>query len=160
MQCHTATVPLHGFGKDLIPLLSRLPYKKDDESTNSYTVVYVKNARPPKKPSASNSIGARQKGDRLIHFESRNVTNISRFPSRAFEYSGDESITYVRFAFNSPTAMALINTTFISEESFNSVAYDMNTEHFVANISIYGFDYLPSPYNYVNLLGMNTTNFT
>ncbi len=38
----------------------------------------------------------------------------------------------------SPTAMALINTTFVSEKEFNAIVYDMNTEHFIANISVYG----------------------
>jgi len=74
----------------------------------------------------------------LIYFESRNVTNASRFPSRAFEYSGNEYITYVGFSFNSPTAMVMVNTSHVGEQEFNAVAYDMNTEHFVANMTIYG----------------------
>lgn len=99
----TATISLRGFGMNLMPILQGWPFDKEDTSPKSYTVIYVKNAtaRPSEKTVASNSIGNRQPGDQLIYFESRNVTNVSRFPSRAFEYSGDEySITYVGFAFN------------------------------------------------------------
>lgn len=99
----TATISLRGFVMILMPTLQRWPFDKEDTSAKSYTVVYVKNATstPSNKTFASNSIGNRQPGDQLIYFESRNVTNVSRFPSRAFEYSGDEyAITYVGFAFN------------------------------------------------------------
>lgn len=34
--------------------------------------------------------------------------------------------------------MALINTSFVGEQEFNAVAYDMSTEHFVANMAVYG----------------------
>lgn len=34
--------------------------------------------------------------------------------------------------------MALINTTFVGEQEFNAVVYDMNSEQFVANMSVYG----------------------
>ncbi len=34
--------------------------------------------------------------------------------------------------------MVLVNTSFVDEQEFNAVAYDMNREHFVANISVYG----------------------
>lgn len=34
--------------------------------------------------------------------------------------------------------MVMINTTFVEEHKFNSVVYDMNTEHFIANMSVYG----------------------
>ncbi len=39
--------------------------------------------------------------------------------------------------------MVLINTTFIGEKEFNAVVYDMNTEHFVANVSVYGMKEKP-----------------
>lgn len=70
------------------------------EVTKSLVIIYAKNASPTQKPFAQNSIGTRQKGDRLIHFQTRNVTNQSRFPSRSFEYVGEDSITYVGFSFN------------------------------------------------------------
>lgn len=75
-------------------------YKK--KQVKSFTFIYKKNAvdSSKRKQFAQNSIGSRQKNDALIHFESRNVTNLSRFPSRAFEYSGPEYITYVGFSFN------------------------------------------------------------
>lgn len=97
----TVTISMYGFGQNFLQTTgSYWPFTKDEVSSRSYTFVYARNAKLSKKPIASNSLGARQQGDQLLHFESRNVTNISRFPSRAFEYSGDESITYVRFAFN------------------------------------------------------------
>lgn len=100
----TATITLSGFGMNLVPVLSGWPFNKEDKSPKSYTVVYVKNATSAsarsEKTFASNAIGSRQPGDGLIYFESRNVTNVSRFPSRAFEYSGVDSITYVGFSFN------------------------------------------------------------
>ncbi|KAG4066715.1 hypothetical protein HA402_007351 [Bradysia odoriphaga] len=112
---------------------------RNDYETKSMTFIYKKNADSSrKKPFAQNAVGRRREGDSLLHFESRNITNSSRFPSRAFEYSGSDFITYVGFSFNSPTAMAMINTSFIGEQEFNAVAYDMNTEHFVANMSVYG----------------------
>lgn len=67
---------------------------------HSITYVFVKNTTSTGKQYAQNSIGKRRKGDELIYFESRNVTNISRFPSRVFEYSGSEYLTYVGFSFN------------------------------------------------------------
>lgn len=68
---------------------------------HSITYVYVKNTTSIEKPYTHTSLGKRCEGDELIYFESRNDTNINRFPSRAFEYSGrDEYLTYVRFSFN------------------------------------------------------------
>lgn len=68
--------------------------------SKSFTIVYAKNALPTKKPFIQNSLGKRLQGDKLIHFVSRNVTNASRFPSKLFEYVGEDYITYVRFSFN------------------------------------------------------------
>lgn len=98
----TATISLRGFGMNFMPIIRGWPFDKDESTPKSYTVVYVKNATatPSGKSFASNAIGSRQTGDQLIYFESRNVTNVSRFPSRAFEYSGEDSITYVGFSFN------------------------------------------------------------
>lgn len=49
-----------------------------------------------------NAIGQRQRGDRLLHFRSLNVTNLSKFAERDFQYSGDgeQVISYVGFAFD------------------------------------------------------------
>ncbi|XP_037046648.1 uncharacterized protein LOC119081670 [Bradysia coprophila] len=115
---------------------------KNAES-RSLAMVFVKNAVPSveAKQYSQNAIGVRQYGDELLYFESRNVTNVSRFPSRSFEYVEDDKthITYVGFSFNSPTAIAFINSTFILKQELSAIAYDMNTEHFMANVSIYGF---------------------
>lgn len=58
---------------------------------------------PPSKSNVQTSIGKRQTGDRLLHFESKDVRNYSRFPSRAFSYNGsdrDEYLTYAKFSFS------------------------------------------------------------
>lgn len=34
--------------------------------------------------------------------------------------------------------MVMVNTSYVGEQEFNAVVYDMNTEHFVANMSVYG----------------------
>ncbi|XP_037036361.1 uncharacterized protein LOC119074363 [Bradysia coprophila] len=107
-------------------------------AAKSVTIIYSKAARSGKQPIyAQNSIGKRQSGDELVHFQISNVTNASRFPSRAFEYAGDDYITFVGFSLSSPTAVVLINTTFVGEKEFNAVVYDINAEHFVANVSVY-----------------------
>lgn len=69
--------------------------------TKSITFIHKKSAHPLQvKRFAQNAIGRRRKNDELVYFESRNVTNGSRFPSRAFEYFGFGYITYVGFSFN------------------------------------------------------------
>lgn len=73
----------------------------EDYDTKSITIVHKKNADSSRKrPFAQNAIGRRRQGDSLLHFESRNITNVSQFPSRAFEYSGSDYITYAAFSFN------------------------------------------------------------
>jgi len=133
----TATITIYGYGIVQMPSFHR--WLRNDYITKSLTYIYKKNYDSNQvKQFAQNSIGRRREGDELIHFQSRNVTNASRFPSRAFEYSGTEYITYAGFSFNSPTAMVMINTSYVGEKEFNAVVYDMSTEHFVANISVYG----------------------
>lgn len=95
----TATISVRGE--------SHMPYgylevfqKMENLSFKSITLVYVRKVTHPVKANAQNSIGNRRNGDRLLHFESHNVTNFSRFPSRVFQYSGKEYITYVGFSFN------------------------------------------------------------
>lgn len=89
----TATFRIYGIGK--IPLALR-------DLHTSLTFVYVRNSNITsiQRPCAKSSIGKRRKEDDLLHFESRNVTNVSRFPSRAFEYSGEAFITYIGFSFD------------------------------------------------------------
>lgn len=71
------------------------------ENNKSLAFLYMTDAFPSPKSYVLSSIGERQNGDCLLHFESRNVTNHRHFPSRAFSYSGeDEYLTYVRFTFN------------------------------------------------------------
>lgn len=136
----------------------------DDAASKSVTIIYSKDESSYKEPKfARNSIGKRQAGDELLYFQTRNVTNVSRFPSKSFEYTGNHYITYVGFSFSvsffffqfthfcynsmvffqSPTAMVLLNSTYISEKEFDAVIYDLNSEHFIANISVYGMRQLP-----------------
>ncbi|XP_037047722.1 uncharacterized protein LOC119082326 [Bradysia coprophila] len=132
----TANIYIYTMGLSVMPQFN---FYREHYDTKSITFVHKKNADSSKKQLfAQNAIGRRRKGDSLLHFESRNITNSSRFPSRAFEYTGSDFITYVGFSFNSPTAMAMINTSYVGEQEFNAVAYDMNTEHFIANMSVYG----------------------
>lgn len=50
--------------------------------------------------------------------------------------------------------MSLLNTTFIGEKEFNAVVYDLNTEHFVANISIYGILGNAKPCDFSGVIGV------
>lgn len=34
--------------------------------------------------------------------------------------------------------MVIVNTSYVGEQEFNAVAYDLHTQHFIANMSIYG----------------------
>lgn len=62
-------------------------------------------------------------------------------------------MTDLSFRFQSPTAMALVNSTFISDTEFSAVVYDMNSGHFVANMTIYGFKNGYKPSTYFKLIG-------
>jgi len=142
----TATIYISGDAAKFQHSLDFVGFYHDHASKNSpsksIAMIFVRNSTQSvtRKPHFRNSIGLRQSGDELLYFESRNVTNSTRFPSRSFEYIGDDKtkITYVGFSFNSPTAIAFVNTTFVLKNEFSTIAYDMNVEHFVANVSIYG----------------------
>lgn len=92
-----ATLKIYGQGTNTPTFIS---FAEVLEVTRSFVFIYVKNAYPAKKIFSQNAIGKRQKADELIYFQTRNVTNASRFPSRLFEYSGEAYITYVGFSFN------------------------------------------------------------
>ncbi|KAG4066548.1 hypothetical protein HA402_007184 [Bradysia odoriphaga] len=71
------------------------------------------------------------------------INDINKAPKNytiIYQYFGakNKEVAYLEFDINSPTAMAMINTSYVGEQEFNAVAYDMNTEHFVANMSVYG----------------------
>lgn len=40
--------------------------------------------------------------------------------------------------FQSPTAMVLVNTSFVAENEFSAVVYDMYGDRFTANFSVFG----------------------
>lgn len=104
----TASIYISGEAAKFQHSLDFVDFYHEHSSKNapskSITMIYVKNATSSAtiKPYSQNAIGSRQKGDELLHFESRNVTNVSRFPSKSFEYSGNDQtrITYVGFSFN------------------------------------------------------------
>lgn len=98
----TATLRIFGVGMSSLSIMGL----RKLQATKSLTYVHVKNSIKSQKQFAQNSIGKRRKGDQLLHFESRNVTNKSRFPNRAFEYAGEEFITYVGFSFDVSVSMA------------------------------------------------------
>jgi len=132
----TVVISIYGSLSRFIPRYVGFP--KSHYREQSLTFVDVRNATKTSTKTYRNSIGMRRKNDQLLFFESKNVTNHHRFPSRSFSYSADTYINYVGFSFDSPTAVALLNTTFVGETEFNAVAYDMNADHFVANMSVYG----------------------
>lgn len=103
-------VTISVYGESNLPF-GYMPVFRQMEELNlkSLTFVYVKDALPSDARKSQNSIGNRQKGDQLIHFESRNVTNSNRFPSRGFHYSGHEYITYVGFSFNVRPKQTILN---------------------------------------------------
>ncbi|KAG4070499.1 hypothetical protein HA402_005731 [Bradysia odoriphaga] len=128
-----ASIPKYGgFGRSAY-IQKSLTYINVKNATRANTGTKIANK------NYENSIGARRRDDQLLYFESKNVRNNSRFPSRSVSYSADdEYINYVGFSFDSPTAVVLINTTFVGEKEFNAVVYDMNAEHLVVNMSVYG----------------------
>lgn len=58
------------------------------------------------------------------------------------------------FSHQSPTAIAFINTTLITEHAMSAVVYDMNRDSFTANLSIYGYDEWEKPSNYTPISPM------
>ncbi len=103
-----ATVEISGDAAKFKHSLDFVGFYHDHASKNapsrSLAMVFVRNASSPEEPKRhfQNALGIRQHGDELLHFESRTVTNNSRFPSRSFEYFGDDKsrITHVGFSFD------------------------------------------------------------
>lgn len=48
--------------------------------------------------------------------------------------------------------MVMINTSHVGEQEFNAVAYDMNAEHFVANMSVYGIKSTDRPREFLGVI--------
>lgn len=144
----------------------------------SITIVNVQGGNPKPQPSIwHNSIGQRQPDDRLIHFSSQNVTIQSNFAASLFEFVGSQqqAISCVRFSFDvryylnkiniifakhislfmqSPTAVAFLNSSFIHENEFSAIVYDLSAVMFVANVSIFGYDEVFKPVTYQSILGI------
>lgn len=48
--------------------------------------------------------------------------------------------------------MALVNTSHVGEQEFNAVVYDMNTQHFMVNMSVYGFLAIERPNEFLGVV--------
>lgn len=48
--------------------------------------------------------------------------------------------------------MVMINTSYVGEQEINVVVYDMNTEHFVANMSVYGIKSTLRPDGFLGII--------
>lgn len=51
--------------------------------------------------------------------------------------------------------MALVNTSFVSEQEFNAVTYDMNSDSFIANFSVYGIKSSNRPNRFTGILNIS-----
>lgn len=106
----TVAITMTGFGSEMLKVLQtsdflrEILYEGQSAFPQSFTVVHVQNAYAniTKSPVRHSSVGKRQAGDLLIYFCSKNVTNLSHFASKLFEFVGTEgdAITYVGFTFN------------------------------------------------------------
>lgn len=69
-------------------------------TTKSFTMIQIQNATQTK--FKRNSIGRRQPNDKLIYFKSQNVTKLSRFADKEFEFYGNgmQKLTCVGFSFS------------------------------------------------------------
>lgn len=56
------------------------------------------------------------------------------------------------FLFQSPTAIAFVNSSFLGEHGIDAIAYDLNSPFFEANMSVYGYNYNDKPKTYKPLV--------
>ncbi|XP_031630808.1 uncharacterized protein LOC116345515 [Contarinia nasturtii] len=118
-----------------------------ENNPKTVTVIYGHNTSKTRNRKVN--LGLRQTGDKLINFQRKNVTLSYRFPEAEFECKDkNNSITSVAFSFDSPTAIAFINSTYLSEHQVNVIAYDLNNPYFEANMSVYGYDSRVKPDSY------------
>jgi len=123
---------------------------KDDDA-KTFTVIYKHNATQTRYRKFN--LGQRQFDDKQLHFETQNVTIGFRFAEKEFKYNDPtKCITAISFSFESPTANAFINSTFIKEHEFDAIVYDLNFPFFVANMSVYGYDHFDKPASYKSIV--------
>ncbi|KAJ6643969.1 hypothetical protein Bhyg_08934 [Pseudolycoriella hygida] len=134
-----------------LTIYKKLTYSLELGPSNnkSFKFLYMRDAHSSVKPYVQTSIGQRQSGDQLLHFESKIVRNYTKFPLRVFSYDGTESNEYLTC---SRTAMALVNQSYVGDQEFNSVVYDMNSERFAANFSVYGIKSMSRPNGFLRIL--------
>lgn len=101
----TAIISIYGSLAAYIP--KYVGFSRSVYIQKSLTYIHVRNATRTNRGSKivnknyENTIGMRRRHDRLLFFESKNVRNNSRFPSRSFSHSADdEYISYVGFSFD------------------------------------------------------------
>lgn len=154
----------------------KMLYNNRPQFAQSFTIVNVQGGKPKPTPSVwHNAVGQRQPDDRLIHFASQNVTMQSNFAANLFEFVGGagQAISCVRFTFDvnyvynywnvfnsnimylilqSATAVAFVNSTFIEENQFSAIVYDLSAYNFIANVSIFGYENGLKPVDYRPIL--------
>lgn len=75
-------------------------YARNFKMPKSFTMIQIQNATQTK--FKRNAIGRRQPNDQLIYFKSQNVTKLSRFADKEFEFygNGKHKLTCVGFSFS------------------------------------------------------------
>ncbi|XP_055321222.1 uncharacterized protein LOC129577743 [Sitodiplosis mosellana] len=99
-------------------------------------------------------IGQRQTNDTVLMFDEIIVKNeLSPFPQYEIEYNEPNVfITQIEFQFDSPTATAFLNSSFIQPHSFNAIVYDLNRPQFTVNFNVYGYRASDKPSQYKSIL--------
>lgn len=94
------TATLHGSGVNLIDVGMLMKAIGDKDATpKTFTVVYAHNQT--KSLNRKVVLGKRQHGDKMIAFQTKNVTLSSRFAESEFEYADKHKyITSIGFSFD------------------------------------------------------------
>ncbi|XP_055316376.1 uncharacterized protein LOC129576024 [Sitodiplosis mosellana] len=129
----------------------------DQNTPKTVTVVYAHNSTQTRNRKVV--LGHRQAGDKLIDFQTHNVTFSDRFPEAELQFHDkNKCITSVGFSFDSATAIAFVNSTFVGEHGLNVIVYDLNSPFFVANMSIYGYDTFDKPETFKSIVTKHKKN--
>ncbi|XP_031638359.1 uncharacterized protein LOC116350645 [Contarinia nasturtii] len=99
-------------------------------------------------------IGQRQANDTVLTFDEIVVNNeYNNFPQYEIDYNDPNAyITQIEFQFNSPTATAFLNSSFIQPHSFSAIVYDLNRPQFTVNFNVYGYQASEKPTQYKSIL--------
>lgn len=96
----SVTATINGFDSTISSsTLMQIFDQKTYFQPKSFTLIYIHNATQSKYRKIS--IGQRQTGDKLLTFESKNVTISNRFAETEFEFENESTyLTYVGFSFS------------------------------------------------------------